>query len=77
MAILSLNGDRYVGCLYTVTVALFGAASNPVNIRLAPPEIAHRLVNWGAAVLLVDDTLASHAIDVVQLAGDVERRGAA
>lgn len=56
VAILSLNSDRYIEYFYAV--AWIGAASNPVNIRLAPPEIAFTLDDSASAVLLVDDTFA-------------------
>ncbi len=56
VAILSLNSDRYLEYLYGVAWA--GAACNPVNIRLAPPEIAYTLEDSGSAVLLVDDAFS-------------------
>jgi len=56
VAILALNSDRYVEYFYGVAWA--GAASNPVNIRLAPPEIAYTLDDSGSTVLFVDDAFA-------------------
>lgn len=56
VAVLALNSDRYVEYFYAV--AWIGAASNPVNIRLAPPEIAYTLDDSASAVLFVDDTFA-------------------
>ena len=41
VAILSLNSDRYLEYFYAIPWA--GLALNPVNIRLAPPEIAYAL----------------------------------
>lgn len=57
VAILSLNSDRYLEYFYAVPWA--GAAVNPVNIRLAVPEIAYTLNDSGSTVLLVDDTFAA------------------
>lgn len=57
IAILSLNSDRYVEYFYAVAWA--GAAANPVNIRLAAPEIAYTLEDSESRVLLVDDTFAA------------------
>ena len=54
VAILALNSDRYLEYFYAVPWA--GAAVNPVNIRLAPPEIAYTLNDSGSKVLFVDDT---------------------
>jgi long-chain acyl-CoA synthetase len=56
VAILALNSDRFVEYIYGVAWA--GAASNPVNIRLAPAEIAYTLEDSGSSVLFVDDTFA-------------------
>ena len=56
VAILSLNSDRYIEYLYAVAWA--GAAANPVNIRMAPGEIAYTLEDSGSRVLFVDDTFA-------------------
>lgn len=56
IAILALNSDRYLEYFYAVPWA--GAAVNPVNIRLSPPEIAYALNDSGSKVLFVDDTFA-------------------
>ena len=56
VAILALNSDRYLEYLYGVSWA--GAAANPVNIRLAPPEIAYTLEDSESRVLFVDDAFA-------------------
>lgn len=56
VAILSLNSDHYLEYFYGVAWA--GAASNPVNIRLAPPEIAYTLNDSGSAVLFIDDAFS-------------------
>ena len=57
IAILALNSDRYLEYFYAVPWA--GAAVNPVNIRLSPPEIAYTLNDSGSKVLFVDDTFAA------------------
>jgi acyl-CoA synthetase (AMP-forming)/AMP-acid ligase II len=57
VAILALNSDRYLEYFYAVPWA--GAAVNPVNIRLAPPEVAYTLNDSGSTVLFVDDTFAA------------------
>lgn len=57
VAILSLNSDRYLEYFYAVPWA--GAAVNPVNIRLAAPEIAYTLNDSGSKVLFVDDAFAA------------------
>ena len=57
IAILALNSDRYLEFFYAVPWA--GAAVNPVNIRLSPPEIAYTLNDSGSKVLFVDDTFAA------------------
>lgn len=56
VAILSLNSDRYLEYLYATAWA--GAACNPVNIRLAPPEIAYTLDDSASQILFIDDTYA-------------------
>lgn len=56
VAILALNSDRYLEYVYGVAWA--GAACNPVNIRLAPPEIAYTLEDSGSSVLLIDDAFS-------------------
>ncbi|MBY8966973.1 long-chain-fatty-acid--CoA ligase [Algiphilus sp. NNCM1] len=56
VGILALNSDRYLEVIYAVAWA--GAVANPVNIRLAPGEIAYTLEDSGARVLFVDATFA-------------------
>jgi len=53
VAMLALNSDRYIE--YFFAVAWAGGVFVPINIRLAPPEIAHWLNDSGASVLMVDD----------------------
>ena len=56
VAILSLNSDRYLEYFYAVPWA--GGALNPVNIRLAPPEIAYSLNDSASSILFVDDAFS-------------------
>lgn len=53
VAILALNSDRYFEYFYAVPWA--GGVFVPINIRLAPPEVAFWLNDSGSSVLLVDD----------------------
>ena len=53
VAILALNGDRYFEYFYAVPWA--GGVFVPINIRLAPPEVAYWLNDSGTEILLVDD----------------------
>jgi Acyl-CoA synthetases (AMP-forming)/AMP-acid ligases II len=66
IAILSLNSDRYLEYFYAVPWA--GAALNPVNIRLAPPEIAFTLNDSGSSILFVDDTFSAMLPEVASAA---------
>lgn len=56
VAILALNSDRYLEYFYAVPWA--GAAVNPVNIRLAAPEIAYTLNDSKSRILFFDDVFA-------------------
>jgi len=53
VAILALNSDRYFEYFYAVPWA--GGVFVPINIRLAPPEVAFWLNDSGTEVLLIDD----------------------
>ena len=63
VAVLSLNSDRYFEYFFAVPWA--GGVFVPINIRLAPPEIAFWLNDSGAEILFVDDTFldAVRALD--------------
>jgi long-chain acyl-CoA synthetase len=52
VAILAHNSDRYYECLFGVPWA--GGVLQPINTRLAPPEMVHWLTDSGARVLLLD-----------------------
>lgn len=54
VAILAMNSHRYFECLFAAPWA--GGVMVPVNIRLAPPEVAYCLNNSGATILCVDKT---------------------
>lgn len=69
VAILSLNSDRYVEYFYAVAWA--GAACNPVNIRLAPAEIAFTLNDSNCKVLFVDSTFSALVPELRTLAKGV------
>ena len=53
VAILALNSDRYLEYMFAVPWA--GGVFVPINIRLAPPEVAFWLNDSGSEILLVDD----------------------
>lgn len=56
VAVLALNSDRYFESMFAVPWA--GGVFQPVNTRLASPEIIHWLSDADARVLLVDSTFA-------------------
>lgn len=56
VAILSLNGHRYLETFYGTFWA--GGVVVPLNIRLAPPELIYQLNEAEAKVLIVDDTFS-------------------
>ena len=53
VAILSLNSDRYYEYFFAVPWA--GGVFVPINIRLAPPEVAFWLNDSGSEILLIDE----------------------
>lgn len=56
VAILALNSDRYLECLFGVPWA--GGAVVPINTRLAAPEIDYILEDSGAEFLMIDHAFA-------------------
>lgn len=70
VGILALNSDRYLESVYAIAWA--GAAANPVNIRMAPAEIAYTLQDSESRVLLVDDTFAPLLPTLRQSVGALE-----
>ena len=63
VAMLALNGDRYLEFLFATSWA--GAVFVPINIRLAPPEVIHWLSDSGSRTLIVDDTFVPVAQSVM------------
>jgi long-chain acyl-CoA synthetase len=53
VGILSLNNDRYLECLFGLSLG--GFVFVPINTRLAPPEIVFWLADSGCVALIVDD----------------------
>lgn len=62
VAILALNSDRYFEYFYAVPWA--GGVFVPINIRLAPPEVAFWLNDSGTEVLLIDENFL-HMLDAL------------
>jgi long-chain acyl-CoA synthetase len=56
IGILSLNSDRYLECLFGLSLG--GFVFVPINTRLAPPEIVFWLADSGCSALIIDDTFA-------------------
>src|SRR5450432_2794317 len=56
IGILALNSDRYLECLFGLSLG--GFVFVPVNTRLAPPEIVFWLVDSGCSALFVDEAFA-------------------
>src|SRR5262245_59138327 len=57
VAILALNADAYLEYFYAAPWA--GALVEPLNIRLAVPELTAILNDAGASALIVDETFAA------------------
>jgi long-chain acyl-CoA synthetase len=53
VGILALNCDRYLECLFGLSLG--GFVFVPINTRLAPPEIVFWLTDSGCAALFTDD----------------------
>lgn len=67
VAILGLNSHRYFECIFAAPWA--GGIMVPINIRLAPPEIAYCLENSGTTILFVDKTFLPM---VEKISGEIE-----
>ncbi|WP_077034886.1 long-chain-fatty-acid--CoA ligase [Pelomonas sp. KK5] len=65
VALLGLNSDRYVECLFGSWWA--GGVVNPVNTRWNPREIAYSLDDCETRILLVDDTFKAMAPELLRL----------
>ena len=53
VAILGLNSHRYYECIFAAPWA--GGVMVPINIRLAPPEVAYCIQDSGTSILFVDE----------------------
>lgn len=56
VAVIAFNSDRYLELLYAPAWA--GTVVVPVNIRLAPAEMLHVLIDSGSRILFVSDPFA-------------------
>jgi long-chain acyl-CoA synthetase len=68
-AVVALNGHRYLELYHAAFLG--GGIINPVNYRLADPEIAHVLRHSGARVVFVDGAFGDRIRAIVD-AGDTE-----
>ncbi len=57
VGILALNSDRYLECLFGLSLG--GFVFVPINTRLAGPEIVFWLVDSGCSALFVDDAFVA------------------
>jgi long-chain acyl-CoA synthetase len=62
-AVVALNGHRYLELYHAAFLG--GAVINPVNYRLADPEMAHVLRHSGARVVFVDAAFAERVRTIV------------
>lgn len=67
VAILGLNSHRYYECIFASPWA--GGVMVPINIRLAPPEMAYCLNDSGTSILFVDEAFLPVA---EKIAGEVD-----
>jgi acyl-CoA synthetase (AMP-forming)/AMP-acid ligase II len=71
IGILALNCDRYLECLFGLSLG--GFVFVPINTRLAPPEIVFWLADSGCSALFVDDAFVSVLPKVLPETPDVKR----
>ena len=71
IGILSLNSDRYLECLFGLSLG--GFVFVPINTRLAPPEIVFWLVDSGCSALFVDDAFVPVLPKVLPETPDLKR----
>ena len=71
IGILALNGDRYLECLFGLSLG--GFVFVPINTRLAPPEIAFWLTDSGCAALCVDEAFVPVLPRVLPDTPDIRR----
>lgn len=65
VALLAPNHDELVRALFACW--WLGAVACPLNVRWSAPELAHALQDCGAALLLVDESLAALAAQATSL----------
>jgi long-chain acyl-CoA synthetase len=71
IGILSLNSDRYLECLFGLSLG--GFVFVPINTRLAPPEIVFWLADSECSALFVDDAFVTVLPNVLPGASVVKR----
>lgn len=71
IGILSLNCDRYLECLFGLSLG--GFVFVPINTRLAPPEIVFWLTDSGCSALFIDDTFVPVLPNVLPHTQDLTR----
>ena len=71
VGILSLNSDRYLECLFGLSLG--GFVFVPINTRLAPPEIVFWLTDSGCSALFVDGAFVPVLPKVLPETPDVKR----
>jgi long-chain acyl-CoA synthetase len=71
IGILSLNSDRYLECLFGLSLG--GFIFVPINTRLAPPEIVFWLADSGCSAVIVDDAFVPVLPRVLSETPDIKR----
>ena len=71
-AVVALNGHRYIELYHAAFLG--GAVINPVNYRLADPEMAHVLRHSGARVVFVDAAFSQRVRTIVDAGGTAIER---
>jgi len=71
VGILSLNSDRYLECLFGLSLG--GFVFVPINTRLAPPEIVFWLADSGCSALCVDEAFAPVLAKVLPETAEVKQ----
>jgi long-chain acyl-CoA synthetase len=71
IGILALNSDRYLECLFGLSLG--GFVFVPINTRLAPPEIVFWLADSGCSALFIDDAFVPVLPNVLPNTADVQK----
>jgi long-chain acyl-CoA synthetase len=71
IGILALNSDRYLECLFGLSLG--GFIFVPVNTRLAPPEVVFWLADSGCSALFIDDAFVPMLPKVLPETPDLRR----